>query len=206
MDRKKYFSDLYTLFEASAGMAGGPEVMPQENIADTGMDMGGTPQMMADPNAMAMAQDPTMGNVPIDPSLQGMEDPSLMGGFPGDPMMNMQEPVSQDSALIMEKEKFKKLFELFEDLKTYADVFTDNMKFVDINLIDNNTLRKLERYTSDVKDLSKKIENYLINIFNSESYEKVLYTYILFRTEMLTSIKGLRRILDLDHMDKKLEG
>ena len=34
------FSDLYTLFEASAGMAGGPEVMPQENIADTGADMG----------------------------------------------------------------------------------------------------------------------------------------------------------------------
>lgn len=200
MDRKKYFSDLYTLYEASAGMAGGPEVMPQEYVADTGMDMGGAPQqMMADPNAMAMPQDPAMMG---DPSIQGM-DQSMAGGMM-DPMMGMEEP-PQDSSLVMEKEKFKKLFELFEDLKNYSEVFSDGMKFVDIGLLDREQLLKVQRYTTEIEALNKKIENYLINIFNSDSYEKVLYTYILFRTEMITAIKGLRRILDLDHPEKELD-
>ena len=40
MDKRKYFADLVRLYEA-AGMAGGEEVMPQEQIADTGMDVNG---------------------------------------------------------------------------------------------------------------------------------------------------------------------
>jgi len=44
----------------------------------------------------------------------------------------------------------------------------------------------------------------MINIFNNETYEKVLYSYILFRTELITCIKGLRDILKLDNPDEDI--
>lgn len=192
MDRKKYFSDLYTLFEASnIGMTGSPEVIPQENIADTGLDMGGE---AVDPNAMAMSQDPTM--MQVDPSIQ-MSDPMM------DP--NAMTPEPQDSATVTETEKFKKLFSLFEDLIDYSNVFSENLKFVDIGLLTKDTVIKMKRYTDNIKDMNDKITNYLINIFNKETYERALYTYILFRTELITSIKGLRGVLDLDHPDRELD-
>jgi len=50
----------------------------------------------------------------------------------------------------------------------------------------------------------KKISNYMINVFSSETYEKVLYAYILFRTELITNIKGLRDILILNKPDEPL--
>ena len=191
MDKKQYFTDLYTLFEASAGMAGGPEVMSQENIADTGMDVTG---------GMPTQQDPTM--MTGDPTIN-MQDPNMLA-MPQD-SMNMEPSVNSESSLVIEKEKFKKLFDLFEDLITYSDVFTDNIKMIDINLLDEQIFANLRRYTDDIQELNKKLKNYLLNFFNNEEYEKVLYAYVLFRTEMITAIKGLRRILDLDHPDRELD-
>lgn len=174
MDKRKYFNDLKTLYEA-VGMTGANEVVPQENIADTGSDL--SPQ----------------NNVQ-------MQDPMMQGNMGYDPMMGMVEPAPSPEA-VMEKEKFKKMFELYEDLINYADVFCENLKFVDTNLLDFNVFSKMKKYTDDVVALKEKINNYLINIFNSETYEKVLYSYILFRTEMITAIKGLRDILKLNQVD-----
>jgi len=82
MNNSNYYSDLIRLYEASAvGMAGSPEVVPQEQIADSGADVNGMgagamggqdPNMVADPSMM---QDPSMSGVdpytgmPIEPQL-----------------------------------------------------------------------------------------------------------------------------------------
>ena len=39
MDKRKYFTDLISLYEA-VGMTGAEEVVPQEEIADSGEDVG----------------------------------------------------------------------------------------------------------------------------------------------------------------------
>lgn len=187
MDKRKYFNDLITLYE-TVGMAGTQEVMPQEQIADSGIDVNSG--MGAGPNAMGM-----------DPSMQ---DPSMMGGAI-DPMTGMPMPPEETPQEKLEKEKTKKLFELFEDIMNYGDVFLENLRFVNSGLLDIVTFEKMNLYVNDVKNLLKKISDYLMNIFNNENYDKNLYAYILFRTEFVTDIKGLRDILKLEKPDEKFE-
>lgn len=178
MERREYFTGLVKLYEAT-GMAGTEEVVPQEEIADSGSDLGQAP---VEDNGMTdeMAAENQM-----------LQDPN--------------ETQEVDASLVLKKEKFKKLFELFEDLLNYGTIFSENVKFIDIGLLDSETYKNMKKYANDIDELVKKINNYLINIFNSETYEKVLYSYILFRTELLTAIKGLRIILKLDKPDEPLK-
>lgn len=178
MDKRKYFERIHSLYEAM-GMAGTEEVVPQEQIADAGADV--------NPD-MGMGMDPSMG----------------MGGNI-DPMTGMPIPPEPTAAEILEKEKSKKLYELFEDLLQYGEVFIENIRFINTGLLDLERFEKMNFYTNDVRGLLKKIDNYLINIFNKADYDKNLYAYILFRTEFITAIKGLRDILKLEKPDEKLE-
>ena len=160
-------------------MAGTQEVIPQENIADTGSDIGnGVP-----------------GNAPLQQPIE--QNPQAMNGGFVDPMAGMVDP-GTTAQLVIEKEKFKKVFEKYEDLINYNDVFLENLKFVNTGLLDDFQFSKFQMYLKNVKELKNKMENYLENIFNSEAYEKVVYNYVLFRTEMITNIKGLRDVLDLN--------
>ena len=196
MDKRKYFADLLSLYEAAGmGMAGGPEVVPQEQIADTGADVG----MGGSGDPAMMGQDPAMQ----DPNMMG-GDPSMMGGAI-DPMTGMPMPPPETPEQNLEKEKLKKLYELFEDLLQYGDVFVENIRFVNSGLLDLIRFEKMNYYVTDIKNLLKKINDYLMNIFNKETYDKNLYVYILFRTEFITSIKGLRDILKLEKPDEKFE-
>lgn len=47
-----------------------------------------------------------------------------------------EAPDILDPTAISEKEKFKKLFDLFEDLLNYINVFSDSLKVIDIGLLD----------------------------------------------------------------------
>ena len=69
-------------------------------------------------------------------------------------------------------------------------------------ILNNNEFIYLWKYDG-FYTLNKDLET--INIFNSETYEKVLYSYILFRTELLTAIKGLRTVLKLNKPDEPLK-
>lgn len=151
-----------------------------------------------------------MPNQPVDPQMETAEDSTMqqpqasMAGI--DPLTGMPiEPTDGSNAeAVLEKEKFKKLFGLYKDLLDYTDVFIENLKCVNINLLDVKRYQKLGFYIDDLTKLKEKMNSYLINIFNNEKYEKVLYSYILFRTELLTAVKGLRGILKLENPDEKL--
>ena len=188
MDRKEYFKQVVQLYEAAAAeMAGGPEVVPQQNIADSGMDV--NPQVQGDPS-MQQA-DPNM-----------MQDPSAMGV---DPMMGTELAATPSGSFELQKRKTAKLFNLFKDLLNYGTNFIEALNFIDIDLLDLNKFTLVKKYYKHIKELNDKIETYLQYIFNSESYEKEVYTYVLYRTELITNIKGIRDILDLQNPDEKLD-
>jgi hypothetical protein len=195
MDRKNYYNSLIRLYEA-AGMAGTEEVVPQENIADTGSDVGPAPTTQP-------AQQ-NIGNEEVvdEEQLNGNELPEEDTAY-----LNQEAPGTQPqgSSLVIEKQKFVKLFDLFTDLKTYGSAFLESIEGIDINLLDEKIFVLVGKYQKSVRELVEKIDSYLINIFNSERYEKALYNYILFRTELISVVKGLRRTLKLDQIDEEEE-
>ena len=190
MDKKQYYKDLLYLFE-NTGMAGTPEVVPQEQIAETGSDL-------QDSNTGLGAG--AEGIVPEDQQqMQMMQNPNMMGEIP---MMMPEPPVDlTDDTAVMEKQKFVKLFGLFEDLLGYGEAFYEGINAIDVGLLDEEIYKEMKTYANEVNEITEKIKEYLENVFNKEMYEKVLYTYIVFRTELITSIKALRRVLKLNNTE-----
>lgn len=187
MDRKDYFKKLIGLYEAATGVMPAQQVDPQANIADSGMDV--------DPNAQAQAQ-PNPGQV------EG-EVPQDMAGTEE---VAMPEPApTSGSSFELDKQKQIKLFDLLRDLLNYGQIFFESINKVDISLVDAHRYETLKRYITNIQDLVEKINLYLRKLYPSDTYEKMLYTYVLYRTELLTNIQGIRSILELNNPDAKLE-
>jgi len=181
MDKKEYFKNLLLLFEENIGMAGTEEVVPQENIADTGSDV--NPGMNPD------EQIPNEGEAAELP--YGMTD---------------ELPASEESVSdIVNKQKLLKLYNLYEDLLNYCTIFLDSLGNIDTNLLDIEVFKLVRKYTISTKELADKINTYMTKIYSSDSYERLLYIYILFRTELTTCIKGIRDILRLNNLDEKID-
>lgn len=176
MDKKDYFNNLKTLYEA-IGMAGTNEVVPQEQIADSGSDV-------------------MPGTQPVqEPQVEG-ENPMMVNELP-----IQQETLPPNNALVMEKQKFLKIFNNMRNMLEYGETFLESIKCIDINLLDLETYNNVVTYTQDIENLLEKIREYLSKIFTSETYEAVLHAHILFRTEFIICIKGLRQVLKLDQVD-----
>jgi len=187
MNKKDYFESLVSLYEA-VGMAGTEEVVPQEQIADSGEDV--LPQQAAQPEAQEPApEEETIAEEPV-------EDTGYL-------QQAAQPEAPEEASTVLANEKSLKLFNLLDDLLTYGNIFNDSLNSVDINLLDFEILKQYRIYATHVVELIKKIENYIINIFNSETYEKNLYNYILFRTELISIVKELRRVLKLNDPEDK---
>ena len=175
MDEKEYFRNIVALFEASNDMAidNKPEGLPTEaEIADSGSDV--NPDQMAN-----VEENGAEGEIPQEYSVPA-------------------EPLGNDADQTISTEKSKKLFNLFEDLESYAKVFIENLNTIDIGLLEERTYEKFKEYLKKVETLDEKIKNYLTNLYLVNEYEKNLYAYILFRTELLATIKELRHILKLN--------
>lgn len=181
MNKKKYFSDLLTLFE-DVGMTGEEEVVPQENIADSGEDVN---QEMTQP----MEEQPE--EIP--------EDDGMINELPE----TQEIPAGQSIDEVMKCQKVTKLFGLYEDLLNYCTLFLDTLGNIDVSMLDLEVFKIVKKYTLSTKELAEKINNYMIKIYSDETYEKLLYVYILFRTELTTCVKGIRDILKLNNLDAK---
>jgi hypothetical protein len=105
---------------------------------------------------------------------------------------------------VMKSQKLLKLHELYSDLLNYCTVFLDSLGNINTNLLELETFKLVRKYTQSVKELADKINNYMINIFSEEEYEKLLYVYVLFRTELVTCVKGIRDILRLNRPEEKI--
>lgn len=164
---KNYFNLLEDI-----GIGGTEEVIPQENIADSGSDV-----------------------------LPGAEVPEE----------EVQDVPFQDNTVemqsaenIISSQKLLSVYKLFEKLIDYSVTFLDALESIDRGLLDNARLEILSKYIRNTRELIDKSNNYMTEIFAKESYEKVLYTYVLFRTELIANVKGIRDILKLQEPDEDL--
>lgn len=183
MNKKQYFKDLVALLEAE-GMAGTEEVVAQEEIADSGSDV--MPGMEGEIPEEEMVEEQPQEEYPY----AEMENEIPQGGS------NMEN--------VMKSQKLLKLHELYSDLLNYCTVFLDSLGNINTNLLELETFKLVRKYTQSVKELADKINNYMINIFSEEEYEKLLYVYVLFRTELVTCVKGIRDILRLNRPEEKI--
>lgn len=179
MNIKKYQKILEAI-----GMAGTEEVVPQENIADTGMDVNPEAAVEEVPQEEVVEEDP---NAAMEQDMSG-EIPTADGS-------NIEN--------VMKSQKLLKLYNLYKDLLNYCSLFLESLEKIDINLIELETFQILKKYILTVRELTDKINNYMINIYSEEEYEKLLYVYVLFRTELTNCIKGTRDILKLNKIEEK---
>lgn len=199
MDRSKYFQQLLKLYEATSVSNVDQH---QSNIADTGSDID-------DPNVEPKSQEQAMPQEgPAEqpqqepaPEEQPQEDNSEIGDLNDADYLNSSSASDSPSAGSENQQKLVELFDLFKNLMTYAETFVETLNTVELGLLDAADADKANAYKKSLEKLEKKIRNYLENTFKSEPYERVLYAYILFRTELLTAIKSLRDVLKLNQED-----
>lgn len=176
----KYFENVKKLYEAAvADGAPSNEVVPQEQIADTGSDV----------NPVSAEQLPSEDQLPPEEEQQeeGMEEE----GTP------MEEPPMSSPSQTMEKQKFLKIFRLMNDLIEEASLIAKMLDDLNTNLLSNEVLAALRKYDDQNEELIKKITDYLVNIFNGETYQACLYAYVVYRTEFIALLKAIKDILKL---------
>lgn len=192
MKDNDYFSTLLSLYEA---VSAEDAQRQQANIADTGSDV---EDPNVDPNAQnaqdAAQQEWDQQEQPAeeqDP--EGLDDASYIsstseGAAPANPSDNSR--------------KLARLFDLMQSLKLYAETLMDTLDSVELGLLDDSAMHAVENYRIALSDLSIKIKDYLNDVFVGDSYEKALYAYVMFRTELLVVLKQLRRLLKLNEVDE----
>lgn len=192
MDKRKYFSDLRALYEQTALNEDAPMADPnsqamaqQAQIADSGADV------------MPQEQIPPEENPNMDPTA----DPGMMG-MP--PAQDQPQPET-GSSFELNKQKSLKLLDYLNDLYDYGSVFIDSLKAVDMNLLEGDRYAKFLEYNKNIEKLVEKINNYIVNLFATDDYERQLYSYVMFRTELVSNIKMLRDVLDLNHLDEPIK-
>lgn len=111
---------------------------------------------------------------------------------------NQEQQVS-----IADSRKLVKLFNLFDSLFKYCKNFNDCLENVDLDVIDYKNIEKLSDLKGKLNSMEEKIGDYLKDIFKDETYERALYAYILFRTELLTIVKTTRDLLELNKVNEE---
>lgn len=105
----------------------------------------------------------------------------------------------EETIEVPEKQKLKKLFDLFSDLLHYGESLFDSLdNSIDQNLLDDSQVADINSLKNIVLRFNEKIKDYLNNVFLTEEYDRVLYTYILLRTELVAVIKSLNIKLGLN--------
>ena len=199
MDRSMYFQQLLKLYEATSVSNVDQR---QSNIADTGSDID-DPNVEPKSQEQAMPQEGSVEEPQQEPAPeeQPQEDNSEIGDLNDADYLNSNSASDSPSAGYENPQKLVELFDLFKNLMTYAETFVETLNTVELGLLDAADVDKANAYKKSLEKLEEKIRNYLENTFQSEPYERVIYAYILFRTELSTAIKSLGDVLKLNQED-----
>lgn len=145
---------------------------------------------------------------PIKPGLP-MEDPGLSDTDylqDEDPMSMMMDPQLspvEDIIEVSEQQRLIKLLGLYRELTNYTTVFHESLENIDTSTLEGDKNEEIRELKKKILALTEKLRSYIIDRYASETYEKSLYVYILLRTELLTIISLLRKILGVDKNDLK---
>lgn len=192
MDKSSYIKNLVSLYESTK--LNEAEIDPaQAKIADNGQDV---VDGSIDQNEY----------VPDEAELNNSQMEDGMA-YPEEDMSYLsQDSTTEDksnevNSSVSEDKKLLRLYNLFNDLSTYVLKFKESLDFIDISLLEDEDAKLVYKYIGRVNNISEKISDYISLSFSRDKYEKVLYTYILLRTEFLTILNRLRDILKLDSED-----
>jgi hypothetical protein len=190
MEKREYFKNLVTLFEASQKEKDQDkklsEALPEEKQVVSQEEMNNDDLNSA-------------GNIEEKPELDDADYLSYDEMTPG------LSPID-DLAQVSEQKKMVKLFGLYRELLNYSTVFYDSLDIIDMNLLDGEKFRQLKENKRTILEVSEKLRSYITDTFVNEKYERALYVYILLRTELVTVIKLLRESLGLNKQtDEKQE-
>jgi len=202
MSEKNYLRKLVMLFEDEKSEEGLPPETTSTKIADKGSDVKEDIEKKAD-----------IDDDEIDNELDSLEanDKQPIGAEETSSSLSDSDelPLSQDTTMmdnssdVSEKLKLQKLFDLYRDMIEYERVFIDSLDNIDTNLLDSEKHKKLIDYKSKLDKLENKLKVYITESLPSEKYEKALYNYILMRTELITIVKLLRDVLNLNDLEDK---
>lgn len=128
---------------------------------------------------------------------EGMEgDAAYMEAPPGE--------MTPEIDIITKQEQKKKLFENFDELLNLVEYSLDNIRDnMNYDLLDVSQRQSIQFIIKSLERLSKKINDFQMISFNSREYEECLYTYMLLRSELLTTIKFIRKTLNLNKIDSE---
>jgi hypothetical protein len=196
VEKNKYYKNLVALFESTKEKEVLQEAIPMQQPVQQEPAVRQIPNQIDAPvqQQPIPAEDPMM-----DP---GLSDADYLQGY--DPMMMEPElsPI-EDAIEVSEQKKLIKLLGLYRELMNYTTVFYDSLENVDTSTLekeDNDEIRGLKKKILALKD---KLRDYIIDRYADEKYEKSLYVYILLRTELLTIITLLRKVLGVDKNTKE---
>ncbi len=203
MNEKNYLRKLVMLFEDEKSEEDLPAETVSTKIIDKGSDVKEDIEKKAD----------ITDNDEIDNELDSLEanDKQPIGAEETSSSLSDSDelPLSQDTMMVddgsnvSEKLKLRKLFDLYKDMIEYERVFIDNLENIDTNLLDGEKHKKLVDYKSKLDKLENKLKVYITESLPSEKYERALYNYILMRTELVTIVKLLRDVLNLNDLEDK---
>ena len=201
MEKNKYYNSLVALFESTKEKEVLQEApsKPSKNPAITQIPNGidqqpVTQQPFAQPQQMPVPEDPMM-----DP---GLSDADYLQG---DPMMMMEPELSpiENAIEVSEQKKLIKLLGLYRELMNYTTVFYDNLEDIDTSTLETEKNQEIRILKDKLSSLKDKLRDYIVDRYADETYEKSLYVYILLRTELLTIVKLLRKLLGVDKNEQK---
>ncbi len=191
MNTKEYFRRLIALYEAANQEAVVPAEAEQQAEEQPAEEV---PAEEA-PQAVGSSSQGSTGDVSGTIEDPGLGDANYLSGEESVPA-----PTS-GTADVSEKEKLGKIFDLLNELLNYSRTFNETLEGVDLNLLDREKNEGLNIGKKRVVSVSEKLTHYIKEVFPDEKYEKALYVYILLRTELVTAIKSIRELLELNKTD-----
>lgn len=185
---KDYYNKVVSLFEATADMPVTDATEAVQNPAEMQM--------------IQNQQQAISGEVmPPNQFAQQEEVPEEMGMDDANYLLNQENNPAPTVAT--DAQKLAKLFDLFTNLRDYCNAFLDCIGTLDFDILDFDSYSHLSELQNKLEGMKEKIEDYLKDVFKNEKFEKALYVYVLFRTEMLTIIKATREVLELNKVDEE---
>ena len=97
-----------------------------------------------------------------------------------------------------EEMKLLHLFDLSQNLIDYANIFEANFDSIDYSRIEKENIEYLEKLKDRFALFKERLQNFIIDVFYKETYEKNLYIYLSLRQELLIMVKYLRQLLKLE--------
>lgn len=91
------------------------------------------------------------------------------------------------------------LIDYFINIKTYSEKMFDKINNYDLDLIKDDKFElTYEELLTSLEQFTKKVSDYINDLYKGDSYGRALYTYLMFQSELKLIIKLCNKIVSLE--------